>query len=671
MRRVGFLSALVLVLSGFAAPAVFADPPRTIYVRPDTTAADAVTGTSCLLPNYQGSNGLKSAITNALVGDVIVLCNDSIYGASPANRTFSLSNTTLSVGVTFASEINNPIRRPKILTNNFTIDTNVAETTSFESLNFVNSTATGSGTDCTTTASCGGAVDVKSGSVEFDRVVFANNSATYGGALALTSAEGDSIVAVDRSTFIANSAATNGGAIFVGSGNQATVTNSVFHINVVASGNGSAVYASQGVAELNFNSIVNNTGDSVLYGAGITLNNSILGQRLISDPICDPSVEIGDGNFVSDNSCGDLPSYSSATKDVSVQIPFGQMRIGRIYESVVDGLQYFRVLSESPVVDYITFDEATDPETSIASVNSNRPYSDPSVETDRADVGAVEVGASQLLVREFESELTYSGLIIAEKLSVGGTMIPTSTVRIMTPLETYDVTKKKVDSSGNAIITTQERHDITVGMQIDVSGVGSGLNGIHTITAVSSRTFTFDTNASTLAETVVTPWGMAVHKEKAKITYTSLTPEVCTLASNKNPAIIPQANTGVCEVEIYSPAANGYEEVYEYVSLQMLIQVKSSKPQNVSVSKILKNGVTVKWVKPFTTGKGKLLRYEITFYRQSKPKEVRLTVKVSPYKLTSKITKLAKNMPYIVRVRAITAAGKSVPSTDVLFKTKK
>ena len=103
----------------------------------------------------------------------------------------------------------------------------------------------------------------------------------------------------------------------------------------------------------------------------------------------------------------------------------------------------------------------------------------------------------------------------------------------------------------------------------------------------------------------------------------------------------------------------------------MLIQVKSSKPQNVSVSKILKNGVTVKWVKPFTTGKGKLLRYEITFYRQSKPKEVRLTVKVSPYKLTSKITKLAKNMPYIVRVRAITAAGKSVPSTDVLFKTKK
>jgi hypothetical protein len=164
---------------------------------------------------------------------------------------------------------------------------------------------------------------------------------------------------------------------------------------------------------------------------------------------------------------------------------------------------------------------------------------------------------------------------------------------------------------------------------------------------------------------------MAVHKEKAKITYTSLTPDVCTLASNKNPAIIPQANTGVCEVEIYSPAANGYEEVYEYVSLQMLIQVKSSKPQNVSVSKILKNGVTVKWVKPFTIGKGKLLRYEITFYRQSKPNEVRLTVKVSPYKLTSKITKLAKNMPYIVRVRAITAAGTSAPSSDVLFKTKK
>jgi hypothetical protein len=33
--------------------------------------------------------------------------------------------------------------------------------------------------------------------------------------------------------------------------------------------------------------------------------------------------------------------------------------------------------------------------------------------------------------------------------------------------------------------------------------------------------------------------------------------------------------------------------------------------------------------------------------------------------------KLAVNMPYIVRVRAISAAGKSDPSKDVRFKTKK
>ena len=671
MRRVGLIAGLILLLNGFVAPTVIADAHRTIYVRPDSTSADAVTGTSCLLPNYQGSNGLKSAITNALVGDEIVLCNDTLYGNSPANRTFSLSNTTLLVGVNFVSELSNATRRPKILTNNFTIDTDVSQTTTFESVNFLNSTATGSGSDCTTTAACGGAVDVKNGTVEFDRVLFASNNATYGGAIALTGADGNASVSVDRSTFVGNNAATNGGAIYAIANNQVVVTNSVFYDNAVANGNGAAVFSPQGLANLNFNTIVNNTGESVLSGSGITLNNSILGQRLITDALCSSSVTIGDGNFITDDTCGELPSYEPDTKDVSVQIPFGQMRIGRIFEPFVDGLQYFRVLSESPVVDYITFDEVADPQTSIASLNPNRPYSGEEVEVERADVGAVEVSASQLLVREFDSELTYAGLIIAEKLSVGGTMLPSTVVRIMTPMESYDVTKKKVDSSGNATITTQERHDITVGMQIDVSGVGSGLNGVHTVTAVSSRTFTFDTNASTLAETIVTPWGLAVHKEKARITYTSLTPEVCTLVSSKNPAIIPEANTGVCEIEIYSPSANGYEEVYEFVSLQMQIQVKSSKPQNVSVSNILKNGVTVSWVKPFTTGKGKLLRYEVSFYRQSKPKEVRLTVKVSPYKLMAKISKLAVNMPYIVRVRAITAAGTSAPSTDVLFKTKK
>jgi predicted outer membrane repeat protein len=671
MRRIGFLAATVLVFSGLSTPAVFADDPRTVYVRPDSTSADSVTGTSCLLPNYSGSNGLKNALINAVAGDTVVLCNDTLYGNSPANRTFSLSNTTLTVPVTLIPELSNQLRRPKIVANNFQINTDPQVETSISAMNFVISQATGSGTDCTTTAACGGAIELKSGILSLNRMLFKDNGAKFGGAIALTSGAGSATLEVDRSSFINNSAETNGGAIFVSTSDQALITNSVFYENKVTSGNGTVVFANSGTANLNFNTIVNNSGGTVLQGEGVSLSNSILGQRLLSEDLCGDTVNIGDGNFITDDSCGDLPEYSPGTQDISVHIPFGQMRIGRIYETNTDGLQYFRVLSESPVIDYITFDEELDPSTNISSLTSNRPYSVESVEPARADVGAVEVDSTPLLVREFDSELTYAGLIIAEKLSVGGTMIPTSTTKVMTPMLTYDVTKKRVDNDGNAIITTQERHDITVGMQIEVSGVGSGLNGLHRVTAVSSRSFTFSTNAPSLAESVVSPWGSAVHKEKANIIYTSLTPEICTLVSVKNPAIIPQVNSGVCEIEIYSPAVNGYEEVSEFISLQMLIQTKSSKPLNVTTSKILKNGVTVSWQRPFTTGKAKLLRYEVSFYRQSKPKEVRLTVKVSPYKLSAKISKLAVNMPYIVRVRAITAAGTSSPSTDVLFKTKK
>jgi predicted outer membrane repeat protein len=671
MRRIGFLAAVVLLLNGVVSPAAFADEPRTIYVRTDSATADALTGDSCLQPNYAGSNGLKSAITNAIADDTFVLCNDSLYGNSPNNRTFSLSNTTLTVPATFTSDINNPLRRPKILTNNFIIDSDPATTTTFADMNFESSVATGSGTNCQTTAACGGAIKLNSGILHLDRMLFAGNGATYGGAIALTSGDGSATLEVDRSSFIGNIATTDGGAIFVSANDTATITNSVFYTNTATSGEGAAIFATTGQAELNFNTIISNTGGSVLNGAGITVDNSILGQRLVSDKLCGASVLIGDGNFVTDDSCGSLPAFTSDSQDVSVQISFGQMRIGRIYESVAGGLQYFRILSESPAIDYITFDEVSDPSTSISSLSSNRPYSLPSVDIDRADVGSVEVNSSPLMVREFDSELSYSGLIVAEKLSVGGTMIPTSLARIMTPLQTYDVTKKRIDSSGNAIITTQERHDITVGMQIDLSGVGSSLNGLHTVTAVSSRTFSFETKAATLAETIVTPWGAAVHKEKARITYASLTPEVCTLVSAKNPAIIPQSNSGVCEIEIYSPAANGYEEVYELVSLQILIQKKSSKPLDVSASKVSKNGVTISWKKPFTTGKAKLVRYEVSFYRASKPNQVRLTLKVSPYKLKAITKKLAVNMPYIVRVRAISAAGKSDPSKDVRFKTKK
>ena len=671
MRRIGFLAAVVLLLNGVVSPAAFADEPRTIYVRTDSATADALTGDSCLQPNYAGSNGLKSAITNAIADDTFVLCNDSLYGNSPNNRTFSLSNTTLTVPATFTSDINNPLRRPKILTNNFIIDSDPATTTTFADMNFESSVATGSGTNCLTTAACGGAIKLNSGILHLDRMLFAGNGATYGGAIALTSGDGSATLEVDRSSFIGNIATTDGGAILVSANDTATITNSVFYTNTATSGEGAAIFATTGQAELNFNTIISNTGGSVLNGAGITVDNSILGQRLVSDKLCGASVLIGDGNFVTDDSCGSLPAFTSDSQDVSVQISFGQMRIGRIYESVAGGLQYFRILSESPAIDYITFDEVSDPSTSISSLSSNRPYSLPSVDIDRADVGSVEVNSSPLMVREFDSELSYSGLIVAEKLSVGGTMIPTSLARIMTPLQTYDVTKKRIDSSGNAIITTQERHDITVGMQIDLNGVGSSLNGLHTVTAVSSRTFSFETKAATLAETIVTPWGAAVHKEKARITYASLTPEVCTLVSAKNPAIIPQSNSGVCDIEIYSSAANGYEEVYELVSLQILIQKKSSKPLDVSASKVSKNGVTISWKKPFTTGKAKLVRYEVSFYRASKPNQVRLTLKVSPYKLKAITTKLAVNMPYIVRVRAISAAGKSDPSKDVRFKIKK
>jgi hypothetical protein len=183
MRRIGFLAAVVLLLNGVVSPAAFADEPRIIYVRTDSATADALTGDSCLQPNYAGSNGLKSAITNAIADDTFVLCNDSLYGNSPNNRTFSLSNTTLTVPATFTSDINNPLRRPKILTNNFIIDSDPATTTTFADMNFESSVAAGSGTNCQTTAACGGAIKLNSGILHLNRMLFAGNGAAYGGAI--------------------------------------------------------------------------------------------------------------------------------------------------------------------------------------------------------------------------------------------------------------------------------------------------------------------------------------------------------------------------------------------------------------------------------------------------------------------------------------------------------
>lgn len=74
---------------------------------------------------------------------------------------------------------------------------------------------------------------------------------------------------------------------------------------------------------------------------------------------------------------------------------------------------------------------------------------------------------------------------------------------------TYSINNKAL-TSNVATLTTSTAHLYTVGTVVTVSGVDSTFNGIHTITAVTSTTFSYAKTATNVTSVAVTPVGSVI-----------------------------------------------------------------------------------------------------------------------------------------------------------------
>jgi predicted outer membrane repeat protein len=117
----------------------------------------------------------------------------------------------------------------------------------------------------------GGAAYVEHGSASFTRSEFRGNRASLGGAIA---GQDDGHVSADGCTFVGNSAASNGGAVFAEGGIQ--IGSSWLHENV-AMGDGAALYVAAGVG----------TGPRRLHGSTLAANEAagVAGGLFIGDDV--------------------------------------------------------------------------------------------------------------------------------------------------------------------------------------------------------------------------------------------------------------------------------------------------------------------------------------------------------------------------------------------------
>lgn len=84
-----------------------------------------------------------------------------------------------------------------------------------------------------------------------------------------------------------------------------------------------------------------------------------------------------------------------------------------------------------------------------------------------------------------------------------------STIKIFVSIPTDDVqiATKQVED-GVVTLTLGASHGFNVGGRVSVSGAGTGFNGIHTVTAVTSDTVSYEADLADLSETPLSPAGL-------------------------------------------------------------------------------------------------------------------------------------------------------------------
>jgi predicted outer membrane repeat protein len=116
-------------------------------------------------------------------------------------------------------------------------------------------------------------------------------------------------LSITNSTITDNTAADSGGGIYSReSGSVLTITNSTISGNTVTTIRGSAIYLAEGLLEINYSTITNNSGGSTsgaifTIPATVTISNSIIAENPAGDCSFPAGVTINDANIDSDGSC--------------------------------------------------------------------------------------------------------------------------------------------------------------------------------------------------------------------------------------------------------------------------------------------------------------------------------------------------------------------------------
>jgi len=116
-------------------------------------------------------------------------------------------------------------------------------------------------------------------------------------------------LSITNSTVTENTAAVSGGGIYNReSSSNLTITNSTISGNTVTTIRGSAIYLAEGILEINYSTITNNSGGSTsgaifTIPATVTISNSIIAENPAGDCSFPAGVTINDANIDSDGSC--------------------------------------------------------------------------------------------------------------------------------------------------------------------------------------------------------------------------------------------------------------------------------------------------------------------------------------------------------------------------------
>lgn len=644
---------------------------RTIYIdhfgTPSNSSSPAGT---CETPNYAGSAGFNTALNTAEANDTIILCGgaDSRYNLA--------GQITISVPLTIQGDYSTgtlpSIAVPVADTRAFVIST--AGTVNFNHLLLFGGHAP--------INQNGGAILLTGGDLNLNEVHIFENSAKKGGALAITSGDGESDVLITRSVFSSNNADDAGGAIYVEGVNDVAIENSVFASNY-ANNSGGAIESNDSEHTLvNFSTfkINGNTLGNVLTNTNIS--NSILAESAGYE-VCGENVVDGGGNLVTDSSCDWAAAWPTAV-DVSALVTLGQLRLGELSTERIYNLPIVRLLEGSVAIDRVTDSLVFD------IYQTDRPVGT------RNDAGAYE-RPNDLNTRVLSANdgLRFSKSIYSMDELPGDKILTPTRKTYFIPMAgdfvvyvSYSPSVCQVDSNmGGLLVIGPGICEIASTKTADYGFKNGSTVWFEESMHVTTVEFKQFTEPSTPQNITVTPsrngitvsWSAPTDNGGANLTYkvsainsVSGGPFSVEKSNCNSPCVLSDVKEKI-PYKIKITVSNGYKSaVYKPAGDPIYYRVAQplpSKPLYVdAIAK--KGGATVIWQRPETAGSKPITKYLIKVYLKSSPSKVYKTFTAKSTVSKFEVKGLPSKKSVIIKVFAVNGNGTSPASTAKTITVK-